>query len=208
MIKIIIECSSKINNYLEKYLVNHNIIIGKSNQIDESSLIIKEVNTYNDLDYLKEVKEKYNCHVICIVESQEIVFDIMDIHPLSIWRKVCFIEDSNNLTNIIENINENKSAILEFKSNMNTIVVDTSNIIYIESFSHYLIIHTINSSFRIRKKISDILIELKQYGFIQIHKSYIVNKSHIVFINSNTCELSCHISVPIGKKYRRIILTQ
>lgn len=207
MIKIIIECSSQINEYLEKYLVNYNITICKSNQIDESSLIIKEINTNDDLNYIKEVKEKYNCYVICIVESQEIVFDIINIHPLSIWRKNCFMEDSENLANIIENINKNKSVILEFKSNMNTIVVNTSNIIYIESYSHYLIIHTINSSFRIRKKISEILEQLQPYGFIQIHKSYIVNKDHIIFINSNSCELSGHISLPIGKKYRHIILT-
>ena len=206
MIKIIIECSSQINDYLEKYLAIHNITICKSEPIDESSLFIKEINTYDDLSYLEEIKAKYNCYVICIVESQEIVFDIMNIHPLGIWRKNYFIEDSENLADIIENINRNKSVVLEFKSNTNIIVVDTSNIIYIESYSHYLIIHTTNSSFRIRKTISEILKQLQPYGFIQIHKSYIVNIDHITFINSNSCELSGHVSLPIGKKYRHITL--
>ena len=40
------------------------------------------------------------------------------------------------------------------------------NIVYIESFAHYLIIHSKSANVRVREKLSTTLDKLKPYGFI------------------------------------------
>lgn len=204
MINIKIECSPEITSYLNEYLQSKKLKI--SNQMGYQTLLIKEVQCLSDVLYLKKIKIDFNCHIICIVADEKYIFDIIGIHLVDIWRKKHIFEDCQSLLEIIQNMKEQKNKVIEFKSNMNTIVVDTRNIVYIESYAHYLTIHTTNASFRVREKISVMLKQLEKYGFIQIHKSYLINKNYIKSIHSNNCELSCGQTVPIGDKYRCIYL--
>ncbi len=54
-----------------------------------------------------------------------------------------------------------------------------SKIIYVESFGHDIFCHTIHDSYKIQEKLYEIEGLFEQYGFIRIHKSYVVNKHHI-----------------------------
>lgn len=204
MINIKLECSIEINSYLKNYLTNNHLEI--SQELSNHILLIKEIENSNDILNLRKIKNEYY-HVICVVVDEKYIFNVIDIHPISIWRKSKINEDCQELLNLIQSIAEDKSIIIEFQSHANKIVVDTKNIIYIESFGHYLTIHTINASFRIRDKISNILSQVGEYGIIQIHKSYLVNKRHIQFIHTHHCILSSDISIPIGKKYKNIDLS-
>ena len=203
MINIVLDCSFESEKCLKKIIDDYHISI--SGEINSQSIIIKEIFTIDDIKWLEIQKKKFKCNVICIINDIELVFDIIALLPLSIWRKKYIIHDSQSLKDMISH-HSILSTYMEFKSNSNTIIVNTNDIIYVESFSHYLIIHTTNSDFRIREKLSTAKEKLKKYGFIQIHKSYLVNKKYIRSINANDCEIYNNVVLPIGKKYNRIKL--
>lgn len=203
MINIVLECSIELKKCLIKILDNYNLNI--SNEINCQSIIIKEIVTIDDIKHLEIQKSKFNCNTICIIDDFHLVFDIIALLPLNIWRKKYIDHDSQSLKDIITHSSE-FNTVIEFKSNSNTIMVNTKDIIYLESFSHYLIIHTVNSKFKIREKISFATEKFKKFGFVQIHKSYLVNKKYIRSIYSNHCEIYDNIMLPIGKKYKRIKL--
>lgn len=202
MINIVLDCSPELKKCLIQILNAYNFSI--SNEINSQS-IIKEILTIDDIKYLEIQRSKFKCNTICVIDDCNLVFDIIALLPLSIWRKKCIVHDSQSLKDIITH-NNVLNTVMEFKSNSNTIIVNTKDIIYLESFSHYLIIHTVNSKFKIREKISFAREKFKKFGFVQIHKSYLVNKKYIQNIRLNCCEIYGNILLPIGKKYNKIEL--
>jgi|LGOV01.1.fsa_nt_gb two-component system response regulator LytT len=83
------------------------------------------------------------------------------------------------------------------------IPIHHSKIIYVESFGHDIFCHSKQGLYKIQEKLYEIEGLFEQYGFIRVHKSYIVNKYHIKAIfplinrkfrlklsNGNTIEVS------------------
>ena len=79
------------------------------------------------------------------------------------------------------------------------------NITYVESYAHYLLIHTLNSTVKVREKISVALQKLEPLGFIQVHRSYVINHDRIKKIDTDNITLSDETIIPIGKKYKQAL---
>lgn len=77
-----------------------------------------------------------------------------------------------------------------------------SQIYYVESLRHMLIIHSINGQLCQRKALSVFLNEIETHDFIQIHKSYVVNKKQIKIIKGNQLVLKNETILPIGRNYK------
>jgi|LGOV01.1.fsa_nt_gb DNA-binding LytR/AlgR family response regulator len=78
----------------------------------------------------------------------------------------------------LRKIEKEKSSLIGEKLNKYYILIP-KDIIYIESFDHNIVAHCINGDFNIDEKLYEIAGVFIQYGFIRIHKSYVVNKTHI-----------------------------
>ena len=75
------------------------------------------------------------------------------------------------------------------------IEVPLSDIVFVESYKRYLLIHTKKAEHKQYGKISDMEEMLCQKGFLRIHKSYLVNLDHVAKIKNNifwTVEMNCH----------------
>lgn len=78
----------------------------------------------------------------------------------------------------------------------------STQILYVESFGHTVIVHTKDRECKGQDKFKDIYQALKSHGFLQCHKSYIVNMRYIKSIEKNLCvNLDNDIKIPIGRKY-------
>lgn len=203
MMTVLIDCTPAIQKEIEALIASYSIKITET--IDHQTIIIKEIISTDDIKNLKILKNTYHCHVICITDNLDFIFDIIDLLPISIWRKNHITHDSTILTDMIVN-EKTTSTVMEFKVNSNTVLINTKDIIYLESFSHYLIVHTVNASFQIREKISAARQQFEKYRFIQIHKSYLVNKKYIKTIKAKSCLLTNNITLPIGKTFHKIHL--
>lgn len=166
-----------------------------------TAIIFKELQSLSDLKkfYIKETK---NHTVVIITDNQELMFLALDLYPLSFIRKTDLDNDLAKTISLILNINKDIEQVLTFKMGHSYIQIKTNKIIWIESFGHYLYIHTKTGEYKVREKIGNILEKIDTSKFIRVHKSYIVNRDYILKRSTNEIELISHDIIPIGRKYK------
>lgn len=81
-----------------------------------------------------------------------------------------------------------------------------SHIYYIESLRHQIIIHSLNGEVSERKTLAQVLQEIDSHDFIQIHKSYIVNKKYIEMIKGQEIILKNKTVLPVGRNYKNALV--
>lgn len=101
-----------------------------------------------------------------------------------------------------------KLSILSLSKKWNYFKIRLSQIYYIESLRHQIIIHSINGEMIERKTLSQFIKEIQSLDFIQIHKSYIINKRFIQEIKNQEVILKEQTHLPIGRSYKESLKEQ
>ena len=81
-------------------------------------------------------------------------------------------------------------------------VINLSEVVFIESMDHNLTYHFKNKKVIERKTIKEFLEKVTNENFIQVHKSFIVNKEYIVTIESNKISMTNGIIVPFSRTFK------
>ena len=74
-----------------------------------------------------------------------------------------------------------------------------SDIYYMESKKHYVYIHTFDEEYKCRLKLSDCEAELKNYGFVKIHGSFLANIRKIKRLSSKEVVMTNGHILPISR---------
>ena len=69
---------------------------------------------------------------------------------------------------------------------------------------HYLALHLIDSKRLIRASIKDFLEQVKSTSFLQVHRSYVVNKNYVSAFNSKEITINTH-KIPLSKTYMKAV---
>jgi DNA-binding LytR/AlgR family response regulator len=80
------------------------------------------------------------------------------------------------------------------------VFLQISKIIYIESQLHYLSAHTKTRICEYRGNIAEELSHLAQYGFAQIHRSYIVNMAYVWLVSPDNIKLINNESLAVTRR--------
>ena len=105
--------------------------------------------------------------------------------------------ERGDLDDLIADIHQNRQELLyRFVEGEKRLRME--DIMYIETSRHKNLFHTTNGVFRIYKKLSEIEDDLKDYGFLRIHQSFLVNMRYIKKISSYVLTLKNgkELSVP------------
>ena len=79
-----------------------------------------------------------------------------------------------------------------------TLKLSEDKIIYVESFSHCLVVHTAGCDFRIRESISAFEAKLSK-AFFRIHRSFIIYLPRVIRISRTEVTLDGDITLPISR---------
>lgn len=101
-----------------------------------------------------------------------------------------------NINLAIESINKNN--VLTIKDGYNTIIVDISEILYIETEGNYINIFTESKKIVSRQSLDSLLLELDQELFIKTHRSYVVNIKKVTKYSGKELYIN-NILLPISK---------
>ncbi len=95
-----------------------------------------------------------------------------------------------------EAMDEDRKAVFPFVEG--NIELELNRIIYIETDRHKNIFHTVDADYGLYKKLDEIEAELAPFGFLRVHKSFLVNMQYVEKINSYILRLTTgkEISVP------------
>ncbi len=81
-------------------------------------------------------------------------------------------------------------------------VINLSEVIFIDSMDHNLTYHFKNRKVTERQTIKEFLEKVINENFIQVHKSFIVNKEYIVTIESNKISMTNGIIIPFSRTFK------
>lgn len=140
--------------------------------------------------------------LIFVTNHDALVYKSFKYHPFGFIRKSCLDDEIGAVvSSAIEEICKRRDTF-SFKTNEGFYKVRISDILYFESDSNYLNLHSAERIYRIRATLSSVENELSQKGFIRTHKGFLVNQQHIYSIRSDDIVLSNEELLPIGRTNR------
>lgn len=182
---------------------------GLSKEINNNDIVISfiELKNSDDIKFARKVKDNtINGCIIFISENESLVFESLSVQPLQFIRINNFDEDFKNMLKVLGDYLNNINRTITLKTGLATVRLNINNIIFIESFGHYLIVHSTNGEYKVRGKISNIIDEINNPIMIRVHKSYIVNTKFVEEILSNRLILKSNIDIPIGRSFKETVI--
>lgn len=213
----------------DKYQIEINKLLLKSwGEKNEIQISIREFFSAEEFIIKNESALSYDCILIDVklkkMDGIELAKEIREsnkevsiIFISGFEQYICFGYDVDAIHYLIKPLNEEKffecldkawsrkvvqkkeSNIITVKRFGDIINLKVSDILYCESYQHYIEINTKDSKIIVKKKISDLENELDENLFIRTHKSYIVNISYTQEIKKNSILLKNNIEIPVSK---------
>lgn len=139
---------------LKSFFIQESKIIieeGLSKEINNNDIVISfiELKNSDDIKFARKVKDNtINGCIIFISENESLVFESLSVQPLQFIRINNFDEDFKNMLKVLGDYLNNINRTITLKMGLATVRLNINNIIFIESFGHYLIVHSTNESIR------------------------------------------------------------
>jgi len=111
-------------------------------------------------------------------------------------------EHQKQIDRFLDEKEKNKQAFLELISNRQLVRIAYDDILYIESLSDYVRVHSVRSGKVTSKEKISSLSELLPERFVRIHRSFIVNTDKITRVGTGEVYLD-DIQLNIGRTYKK-----
>ena len=140
--------------------------------------------------------------VVFISNKEELVFQTFEVQPFRFIRKS---ELKDLCPSLIESIitELKRRAPQNFKlltnSGGDVLSFDARNILYVEAQRKECKLATTNGDFNVKLKLMDLEAQLKDFPFIKIHRSFLVNMDHIFRITKSSVVLTNQEELPISR---------
>ena len=201
-----------LKSELKSFFIQESKIIieeGLSKEINNNDIVISfiELKNSDNIKFARKVKDNtINGCIIFISENESLVFESLSVQPLQFIRINNFDEDFKNMLKVLGDYLNNINRTITLKTGLATVRLNINNIIFIESFGHYLIVHSTNGEYKVRGKISNIIDEINNPIMVRVHKSYIVNTKFVEEILSNRLILKGNIDIPIVRSFKDTVI--
>ena len=146
-------------------------------------------------------EEKTRTLIVFVTAHDELVYDSFKYHPFAFVRKKYLEDELRAVLKDCQKEIDGRSRRFVFQNGGQTINLAQSEILYFEGQANYLAIHTAGGEFRMRSTMAAIEEELKNKGFLRIHKGFLVNLEHVKILKTENLELDNGELLPIGKSY-------
>jgi len=100
------------------------------------------------------------------------------------------------------NTQEQENQQIFIKSDKRLININLSDIYYLESYGNYVKVWTEKEYILTPRTLSSFVAQLPDTDFMQVHKSFIINRKFIDYTEGNMVKMKNENTVAIGKNYR------
>lgn len=87
---------------------------------------------------------------------------------------------------------------IKIRDGVNTVNVKLEAILFVKSDGNYIDIITKNKKYSIRMSLDTFLNEAKNSNFVRVHRSFVINKTKVTKVNTNTVYIG-EVEVPISR---------
>ena len=155
------------------------------------------------LELAREIKKTQNPALVFVSSQQERVFETFEAEPFGFVRKDRFMQDITVLLNrYLDTVKEQEPGkrFLEINGINGVTLVEISRITYIESFRNKQVLHQADGTTKdLHTTMETLMIQLKPFGFLRIHKGYLVACAHIRHFGRTEVELTTQERLPVGR---------
>lgn len=137
--------------------------------------------------------------LVFVTNHDTLVYKSFRYHPFSFIRKSYFDDEIASVANSIIKAFDKSREDFSFKASDGMYRINIGNILYFESDSNYLQLHTDKEVYRFRGTLSSLEKELLPKGFIRTHKGFLVNQQHIYAVKGDDIQLYNKELLPIGR---------
>lgn len=196
-----------IQNFIKTYIKESEIQKFDINR--QYDIYFIEIQNHEDFKKYKNMKRNQDTLIYIIgPEEFSVIQTSLQYHIQYYFRVNCLeLELINQKENICKDIQRHFRFYTYQKGTMQ-IQMRLSDIYYIESLHHKIIIHSINGELQERRNLKDIMEDIGIFDFIQVHKSFVINKQMIIKYDSKVVYLKDNSEIPVGRAYKNILINQ
>lgn len=155
------------------------------------------VNGENVAQYINS--SKTSIPVIFVTNHDDFVFSSFKYRPFGFLRKSHVDSELEEAVIRLDNYLSKSGQCYTFTFQGKLISLPYNKIKYIEAYGHEVVIHTTDTDMRTTRSLSETEKALSAYGFIRIHKSFIVNTRFIFSVERNNIILTDNNSLPVSR---------
>lgn len=184
------------------------------NEIDLIFLDIR-MPKLNGLDFLRTLQHK----PLVIVTSayEEYALESFDLNVcdylLKPFRFDRFLKAANRAMEMY-NLKNGQTSVqntdleppkIAIKADKKTILLNLTDITFLESLGNYVKVWCDQKFYLTPRTLSSFEEQLAPENFIRIHKSFMLNKSHLHYLEANNVHLKNGQLLPLGKNYKQLV---
>lgn len=157
-------------------------------------------------------KMEHRCKLIFLSSKEELVFQSFSYEPVYFVRKGSMDRMEDEFRRSFRRIREkqNSEIYLSFTNSDDMIEkIALTEIESIQSSRNYLLYYTVDGRvFRQRKTMEEEEKALSRFGFLRIHRAFLINESNVVQVKRSlrAVQLKSGVLLEIGRNYREQVL--
>lgn len=155
-----------------------------SDELYDLLLLDVEMDNLDGIDIKNVLEHKFpHTKIVFISNYQNKVLDAFGKNVIAYIKK----ENLNNLEHVI--IKTYREWLNNERIMLNNQIVYIKDIYYLEADNNYTIIHLENKTILVRRILKEFEIDLFKYGFLRVHKSFVINLRFISCVSYASVEL-------------------
>lgn len=143
-------------------------------------------------------KLEHKPQLVFTTSIETLVFQSFEHEPIWYLLKRNMDQLPTVINKIIEKFEQTKKYVEIMFSNTQY-RIPLSEIVYLESKDHYIILHTKNLTYRFRGKLNDVEKQVDHKLFTRCHASYLVNLQYVKALGKGKILLCDNSSIPISR---------
>lgn len=199
-VPIVIEMYANGGEFLSQY------------QMKEKELIFMDIDMpiKSGIEVIRQLeKAERNRNVVLITSYDNLALESLSCAPFQIIRKMSMDSDIPLAIERYLKEWERQRPVLEFKGKGRAYRLESGDILYMEKYKHYVIVHQKKGEdIKIRGNMQDLESELSARGFVRVHTGYLVNLQHCYSLEEKEVVLREGLRIPISRSRKKLVREQ
>ena len=165
-----------------------------------------ELVKMNGVELGQLIRTELNDHTIKIVYiSAKDCYDrqLFEIQPLNFLSKPIDKEKLFKMIDLTVELLSDTERFFVFENKQGAFRMKFNDILYFESFDHDIKIVTVSGSFKFKSTLSEIMKQLSNSRFLQVHRSYIINYNNTSHVKYEEIIMSNCDKIPVSRDRRK-----
>lgn len=198
--------SDKLREYypgdceIRKYEDGESLLADSRKQLFDALFLDIDMPDLDGMELANRIRESNEyVKIIFVTNKDNLVYDTFKYMPFRFIRKTCLEDELPEAAVALRDAIAQSNATIIFNTKSGERCVQVCDIIYAEVKNHTITVFLIEDKLTVSKSMDELECELRKFGFIRTHKSFLVNHRHVKTISQNNILTDTNQSVPLSR---------